>query len=392
MKWSSWIEVNLDSLAHNYNQLVSLTTAELCPVVKSDAYGHGAPVVVRFLHRLGAKLFAVSSVEEALTIRELSQAPLLLLTPPLHEQIPLVIKHRLIPTIESAEQVSLFERAADKHFPLPVHLKVDTGLGRLGIKPNDAVALGERIARSAKLQLAGVFTHFAEGSSSSRTARQLRTFLAVKEAFAQAGLNNLIWHAANSAAFCLGPHTHLDMVRIGTLLYGQGKGADELQLKETWALYAKVISVRRISAGSSVGYGGTYKAHRDMLVGVVPIGYSDGFTMEPQSTPAVQTARVVSRIVKGEKPQAFVDGQPVAVVGKAAMNLTILDLSAVPHPSPGLPVRLIARRASINRDLPKVYLKDGKPYCTWWNGRLYHPSAQPFDRTHSNLYDRVRML
>ena len=131
MKWSSWIEVNLDSLAHNYKQLVSLTTAELCPVVKSDAYGHGAPVVVRFLHRLGAKLFAVSSVEEALTIRELSRAPLLLLTPPLHEQIPLVIKHRLIPTIESAEQVSLFERAADKHFPLPVHLKVDTGLGRL---------------------------------------------------------------------------------------------------------------------------------------------------------------------------------------------------------------------------------------------------------------------
>lgn len=392
MNWSSWIEVNLDSLANNYNQIRTQTKANVCPVVKADAYGHGAPVVVRFLYSLGVDLFAVSNVEEALAIRELSQAPLLLLTPPLKDQLPLVIKHRLIPTIDSTAQVAALEEAADKHNPLSVHLKVDTGFGRLGIHPRDALSLAERIVRSPNLQLVGVFTHFSGLDSRTITEQQLRTFLSLRKSFAEAGLAGLLWHAANSAAFCQGPHTHLDMVRIGTLLYGQGKGAAELDLKETWTLYTRVIAVKEISAGSRIGYGGTFKARQDMVVGVVPIGYADGFTVEPQSTPAVQTVRVISRIVKGEKPLAYIGDQQVPVIGKPGMNLTILDLSQVPQPVPGMQVRINARRTTISRGLPKVYLRNKKPYCIWWNGRLYNPTDKVFDRTSANLYDRVRIF
>ena len=133
MNWGSWIEVDLDALAHNFREIQAQTGASVCPVVKGDAYGHGAPMVVRHLAKYGAQCFAVGDVEEALTVRAHSQAPLLLLTPPLPEQVPEVIKYRLIPTVVSAELAeTLAGAAAARRLRLPVHLKVDTGLGRRG--------------------------------------------------------------------------------------------------------------------------------------------------------------------------------------------------------------------------------------------------------------------
>lgn len=400
MNWTTWIEVNLDALAHNLKEIQAQTNAHVCVVVKGDAYGHGAPVVVHWLQRQGTRLFAVSDVEEALAIRSVSQAPLLLLGPPLVEQLPLVVKKRLIPTIMDFHLIEPLERLASlSGIKQPVHLKVDTGLGRLGVTPENALALAMRIARSPSLILEGVFTHFADGADRGQTGRQLRVFLSLKALFAEAGITSPIWHAANSPAFCLGHHTHLDMVRIGTLLYGQGYSGTTMSLKETWSLLTRVIAVKEVRAGSKIGYGGTYRAKKDMVVGVIPVGYSDGLDIEPRSTVGVQIRRTLTRIIRPTISPAYVGDFRVPIVGKVGMNLTCIDLSGLDEVELGMIVRLEARRTTINRRLPKVYVHDEKPHFLWWNNRLHRASSSApltnqgtFDRTNGSLYDQVSSL
>ncbi len=382
MNWSAWIEVDLDALAHNFREIQSQTKAQVCPVVKGDAYGHGAPVVVRHLSKECAACFAVGSVEEALTVRTISQAPLLLLTPPFPEHVEAVVRYRLTPTVTSSALVDKLAQAVGRRSqPLPVHMKVDTGLGRLGVHPQDAVPLAKHITSFPNLKLAGVYTHFADGSNHTTTDKQMQEFLRLRERLTQDGFSGIIWHAANSRAFCLSPKTHLDMVRIGTLLYGQGYAGARMVLKDTWALYAKVVSVRHFPAGSRLGYGGTFHARRPITVGVVPVGYGDGLQLEPRSTPAVQIRRTVRSLLLRGQGEAFLNKQPLPIVGKVGMNLTCLDLSGVPNPKPGMVVRLEARRATISRGLPKVYKQGGRVICIWWQGRLMVPSE--FDRINS---------
>ncbi|MGI6149148.1 MAG: alanine racemase [Limnochordia bacterium] len=379
MNWSTWIEVDLDALRHNFLQIRSRTAARICLVVKADAYGHGAPMVVAHLYKHGAQSFAVSDLEEATAIRSASQAPLLLLSPPLPDQASLVVKHRLMATVTSLPLVEALARHAwASRTRLQIHLKVDTGLGRLGVAPRDALSLALKIVSLRSLKLAGVFTHFSAGSNRRQTEKQLQELLNLKQAFTEAGLTGLTWHAANSAAFCQGPHTHLDMVRIGTMLYGQGECGRHMTLRDTWAFYARLIAVKQVQAGSRIGYGGTYRARRRMTVGVIPVGYSDGFHLEPLSTPAVQLRRAVSRLVGLGSCSAFADGSPLPVVGKVGMNLTCLDLSAVPEAEPGLVVRLAARRTTISRRIPKVYLEQGRVVAVWCGGQSIQPQA--FDR------------
>lgn len=378
MNWGSWIEVDLDALAHNFREIQAQTGASVCPVVKGDAYGHGAPMVVRHLAKYGAQCFAVGDVEEALTVRAHSQAPLLLLTPPLPEQVPEVIKYRLIPTVVSAELAeTLAGAAAARRLRLPVHLKVDTGLGRLGVLPKDALPLAKLIAGFPSLKLAGLYTHFADGTNRARTERQLKELLQIRDLLSREGITNVIWHAANSPGFCLGPHTHLDMVRIGTLLYGQGYSGSRMELKDTWKLYARVIAVKEIPAGSLIGYGGTYRAPENMVIGVIPVGYSHGLQLEPESTVGVQFRRALRRLARPSQDCAFLGEQPLPIVGKVGMNLTCLDLRGAANPRPGLVVRLHARRATISRGIAKAYITRGRVIAYWRDRRFFLPA---FDR------------
>ena len=325
MNWGSWIEVDLDALAHNFREIQAQTGAQLpCGkgCLRARCSNGGAP-----FGQIGAQCFAVGDVEEALTVRAHSQAPLLLLTPPLPEQVPEVIKYRLIPTVVSAELAeTLAGAAAARRLRLPVHLKVDTGLGRLGVLPKDALPLAKLIAGFPSLKLAGLYTHFADGTNRARTERQLKELLQIRDLLSREGITNVIWHAANSPGFCLGPHTHLDMVRIGTLLYGQGYSGSRMKLKDTWKLYARVIAVKEIPAGSLIGYGGTYRAPENMVIGVIPVGYSHGLQLEPESTVGVQFRRALRRLARPSQDCAFLGEQPLPIVGKVGMNLTCLDL------------------------------------------------------------------
>lgn len=378
MNLTTWIEVDLDALAHNFYQLRAHTEAQVCPVVKGDAYGHGAPVVVRHLAAGGARLFAVADLDEALAVRSLSQAPLLLLAPPLPQQAAQVVRHRFIPTVTSWEGAQALAASAAAHrVKLPVHLKVDTGMGRLGVLPHQAVGLAKRIAQEGHLELAGVYTHFADGSDRRNTERQLRELLQVREALRREGVTAVLWHAAASRAFCLSRNTHLDMVRIGTLLYGQGGSSCGLPLKDTWKLYTTVIAVKSVPAGHSIGYGGDYRAPRPMVIGIIPVGYAHGFQVEPETVPCLQLKRSLRTALQGRVPSAFLGELPLPVVGRVGMTLTCLDLSSVEHPKPGMVVRLEARRTTVSPHVPKAYIKDGRISAIWRDGRLVVPE---FDR------------
>ena len=250
-------------------------------------------MVVRHLAKYGAQCFAVGDVEEALTVRAHSQAPLLLLTPPLPEQVPEVIKYRLIPTVVSAELAeTLAGAAAARRLRLPVHLKVDTGLGRLGVLPKDALPLAKLIAGFPSLKLAGLYTHFADGTNRARTERQLKELLQIRDLLSREGITNVIWHAANSPGFCLGPHTHLDMVRIGTLLYGQGYS----RLPHGAQRYLEAYAGHCGEGNSSWELDWLWRdlsAPENMVIGVIPVGYSHGLQLEPESTVECSSCRAL---------------------------------------------------------------------------------------------------
>ncbi|NLL43775.1 MAG: alanine racemase [Firmicutes bacterium] len=378
--YSSWIEVDLSALEHNLALIRRHSQVPVLPVLKGNAYGHGASVTAAFLASRGLPLLAVGDLTEALDIGQAPQTSILVLSPPLPEQLPLAVRHRLHITATSPELVqSLSSLAQGRNQKVTVHIKVDTGFGRLGAAPEELVPLVKEIKKCPYLKLGGIFTHFpAAGGDRIFTAQQLNLFLKLKEEVCALGdCDDVLWHAANSAAFLTLPSSHLDLVRIGTLLYGQSPvsvGA-EWDFRTTWQFKTRIVQIRTLPKGHSVGYGRKYRTKKPARIGVIPVGYSHGLELEPLTTPLRQIKHALGQGLKGQH-FVFHPMGPLPILGRVGMGLTTVDLSKTPDVYLGDSVTLSMRRVTASAHVPRIYYLAGKVKCILANHEVLSPTGR----------------
>jgi alanine racemase len=373
------VEVDLDAVEHNVREVRKLVgdDVRVMAVVKADAYGHGAVETSKAVVAAGADAVAVTRLEEALELRAAGVThPILVFDstlPELAEQAVAANLEQTVCTTELAEAMS--RAAAGQGKTARVHVKVDTGMGRLGILPKDASAFVGRIASLPAIEVAGTYTHFATAIERDlgQTRGQLRTLQSVLAELRAAGLPVGLAHAANSAALVRLPESRLDMVRPGTLLYGQYPSRfvpKMLDLRETWRLVARISFVKSLPPGHAVGYGAEFRTRRESIIAIVPIGYADGLTMAPESLLRRQMSlsRQLLSIVRPRIPlQVVIHGRKAPIVGRVAMQMCAVDVTDIPGVQVGDQVVLPARRLAVSSRVPKVYVR----------GRLTDDDDQP---------------
>ncbi len=282
----AWAEVDRGAVAHNTASMARLVApSEVLAVVKADGYGHGAvPVALAVLHA-GATWLGVALVEEGVTLRDSGiEAPVLVLSEPSPAAMELAARFNLVPTVYTHAGVEAAGRAARSigaSHRLPLHLKVDTGMHRVGSRPEDAVPLARAVAAHPGLTLDGIYTHcaVADEPEDPFTWEQLVRFSAVLDELGAAGLRPRLVHAANSAGAIAHPQSRYDLVRVGIALYGipPAPALDgAVELRPAMSLKASVSMVKTVPAGDGISYGLRYRFERDSTVATVPIGYADG--------------------------------------------------------------------------------------------------------------------
>ena len=319
----TWVEIDLGAIRHNVNVLSELVApAALMAIVKADAYGHGAVPVARAALEAGASALGVALVEEGVHLRDAGiDAPILVLSEPAPDAATEVVARALTPVVYTEVGIDALAKAVTEEGrgPLGVHLKVDTGMHRVGVAADDVVALATRVDRHRELVLEGVCTHFAVADEPERgyTEVQLERFATARRALAGAGVNAGMVHAANSAAAIGFPASRFDMVRMGIAIYGvtpgPGIGAD-LGLQPALALRSRVSHVKRLRRGDAVSYGLRYELSHDATIVTVPIGYADG----------------ISRNLGAVGAEALLHGRRFPIAGTVTMDQLLLDVGDEP--------------------------------------------------------------
>ncbi|MBQ7778075.1 MAG: alanine racemase [Oscillibacter sp.] len=341
----TWAEIDLDALEHNYRRAREIVGpgVKYLGVVKADAYGHGAVQVARKLEQLGTDYLAVSSLDEARELRHGGvNAPILILghTPP--EMVPELIRYRITQAVSALSKAREYSaQAVACGGTLKVHMKVDTGMSRLGFLVRgrhfeggvqgilDACAL-------PGLETEGIFTHFAvsdadDEPSEEYTHEQFAVFMAVIGALAERGCTFAIRHCANSGALARYPEMYLDMVRPGIALYGMGADAEPLGLRPVMRLMSSVSTIKVHDPDTDVSYGRLYRTEGKERVGVLPIGYADGFFRALSGRVSVMT-----------------DSGPAPQLGRICMDMCMVDLTDLPDVHVGDTVEIFGRRQSVD--------------------------------------------
>jgi alanine racemase len=331
-----WAEVDLNAYAHNITELGRITGngARLMAVVKADGYGHGAIEVAREALKSGAQNLGVARINEAVQLREAGlQAPILIFGYTLPDLAQTLIRYDLTQTVYSFAAANFLSGLAARHGKkIKVHIKVDSGMGRLGLMlntpssgrtsnrpPLNPIQEVLSISRLPGLMVEGIFTHFAtaDGADKSYANRQLEGFLDFVNRLRRAGLTPPIKHAANSAALIDMPDAHLDMVRPGIATYGlypsDEVNKSRVNLKPVMTLKSKIIHLKKVPAGFNISYGITHQTKKTTTIATVPVGYADGF-----------------RRLLSNRGHMLVHGQKVPIVGRICMDLTMLDVGSVP--------------------------------------------------------------
>jgi alanine racemase len=332
-------EIDLSAIRDNLRAIRSLIgpAVEIIATVKADAYGHGAVPVARTLAAEGVKRFGVALVEEGVALREAGiPGEILVLGAVLPEQAPEIAERGFemalsdIPFARRLDEVS--RRQGGR--PTGVHVKLDTGLGRLGFPAERALEAFRELAGLRGLRLLGAMTHFASADEADAgaafTRGQMAAFLKIREAAAAAGIRPPLWHAAGSAGILLHPDSHLDAVRPGIALYG-GVPAAQLppstKLRQAMTLKTRILLVRDFPAGATLGYGRTFRTARPSRIASLPIGYADGFSR-----------------ANSNKGQALVRGRRAPIVGRVSMDIVMLDVTDIPGAATGDEVVLYGRQ------------------------------------------------
>jgi alanine racemase len=371
---STWVEVDLDALASNLEIVRKLIgpSVKIHLVVKADAYGHGATPVARIAQEMGCHSVGVATLDEGIELRrEGITLPIVMLSPSLPFEAERIVEHDLSPALGDADVARAIGRAAVARGRIcACHVEIDTGMGRSGIEPDQAVEFLRRIVREPGLRLAGIFTHFPKadaGDGAGAVARQLDTFAGVAAACRAAGIDPGILHAANSAAIVNHPASHLDMVRPGILAYGVATAeiAAPAGLRPVMRFATRLVQVRDMPAGHPISYGGDFVTPERMRVGTAAVGYGHGYPWALSG-----------------KGSALVRGCRAPILGRVTMDTTVLDLRGIPDAAHGdevvlfgeqsgheIPVGELARLAGtvpyelligIGRRVPRVWLRQGR--------------------------------
>lgn len=284
-KSSTWIEIDRHALIHNLTQIEETLQpgAEIFAVVKANAYGHGLIEVVRCLEGKVA-YFGVATIDEALAIRRFEiDTPVLLFGIPLPDAVEAAIHSRVslsVSDFEQAEEISAIAKQIQK--PAVVHVKVDTGMGRLGIRGSTALETIARIASLDLIELEGIYTHFSQGEDEKDTFTkgQINSFVQTVSKLSSKGVHFAYRHAANSTGILNHREAHFNLVRPGITLYGISPSvalSHKLDLRSVLSWRARIIAIKKIGRGESVGYGRSFKAAEETTIGVLPVGYSSGY-------------------------------------------------------------------------------------------------------------------
>jgi len=337
-----WADVSLSALSHNLHAIRDFVNPKsekraaprkvLC-IVKGNGYGHGGPQVAKALERAGADWFGVTGATEGEQIREAGvRKPILALTSFWRGEEAQLLANNISPAIIRCEQLAALDSAAAKRKfakrSAGFHLKIDTGMNRLGIAPTDIECFARQYEKSSRLKLEGVFTHFAssevfDGPVAAQNRRQEESFYKAVERLRSLGIDPGIVHLANSAAIASRPETWADMVRPGAILYGYHPGYDpierrvqaekELPLRPVMSLRARIINIRNVPPGDGVGYGSKFLPARASKIAVLAAGYGDG----------------IHRSL-GNKGSVLVRSVLAPIVGIVSMDVTMIDVTDVP--------------------------------------------------------------
>ena len=311
----TWVEINLAGLEHNYKQIrkaISRATG-IIACVKADAYGHGAGPVSQRLVSLGVEYLAVASIDEAITLRkEGIKTPILVLGMVLPAYVSPLFKYGITQTVctwDLAEAIS--KHAAYFKKQAKIHIKVDTGMGRLGFAYNEAYDLVREIAKLKFLKIEGIFTHFPSADSDMAfTRHQVDIFNKLITRLEKSGIRIPMHHAANSMGILHYKNSHLNFVRPGLILYGlYPKKGLKIDLRPVMSLKTKVVFTKRVSKGEGISYGHSYHTKKDTTIVTLPIGYGDGY---PRSL--------------SNKADVLIAGQRFKISGKVCMDHILVDV------------------------------------------------------------------
>jgi alanine racemase len=336
----TYAEIDLRAIAENVTLACRLAgpTTRVMAVVKADAYGHGAVPVAKAALDAGAHCLGVAIPEEAEALRKAGiDCRILVLGPVASEQADLVAEHTLDQCVFDPAQAEALDRAARaRGRVLALHLKVDTGMGRVGLHPRDVRRVAEKILTLRSVRLEGLMTHFADADAEDPgfAREQLATFAEAARDLAAVPLGGTpLRHAANSAGLLFIPEARLDLVRPGIMLYGchpRGRPAPpEPKLWPALRLRTEVIQLKDVIRGGSVSYGRTFVAPRDVLVATLPVGYADG------------CGRLMSN-----RGHVLIRGRRAPIIGRVCMDMTMVDVTGLPDVRVGDEAVLIGRQGA----------------------------------------------
>jgi alanine racemase len=338
----AWVEIDLAALAHNVRQIKGLLAfnIQIMAVVKADAYGHGSIDIARILVSEGVEWLAVATVTEGIELRQAGMVvPILILGGVNSDlQVQAIVKWRLQPTICTIDQAILISKAIARLNPsqsVPVQLKLDTGMSRLGADWQAAVSFFEKVVQLPYLEISGLYSHLATADEIDPTVMEMQVdrFEQATTAISQAGHSLPMLHLANSAGILVSDRLHYQLVRPGLILYGLCPAPNlqsKLDLQPVLSVRARVNQIKDITAGTGVSYGYRFIADRDLRLAVVDIGYADGIPR-----------RLSNRM------QVAIRGQLVPQIGSITMDRIMLDITQIPNLQVGEIATILGRDGDV---------------------------------------------
>lgn len=335
----TWTEINLDNLAFNFHSAKKFIGSDVkyMAVVKADGYGHGAVECARRLEAEGIDWFGVALPEEGIELRKSGIRKLILCLGSFWEgQENAILNYNLTPVIYRLENAESLNRAAEERgTSVDIHIKIDTGMGRIGVRFDEAADFADRIKGLPALRVQGLMTHFASADDLGQnefTALQIERFNRAVSIFEEKGFRPVYKDLANSPGAVVHPESRQTMVRLGGILYGLGgdvlpKAAAKPELKPVLSLHSRIAHLKTVPEGETLGYGRTFRTEKESLIATIPIGYQDGYSRVLSNT---------GRVIVG--------GAVVPVVGRISMDWTLVDVSDVPGAGVGDEVILIGER------------------------------------------------
>ena len=380
MNTRTWAEIDLDALKFNIEEIRKITNknAMVMAVVKADGYGHGAIECSKLLLSNGADRLAVSCFDEAIQLRRAGiDAPILILGASFDEEADQIVENDITACVFSCEFAKVLSQSAQKHSKTAkIHIKIDTGMSRLGYvaDDDDEKVVNEiiKISELSGIEIEGLFSHLSTADELDRsyTKLQFERFITLCRLVEERGLNIPVKHIANSAAIMMYPEMHLDMVRAGNIIYGLYPSDEvdkkRLELKKVMTLKSRITMVKELKKDRGVSYGKMYITEKETKIATVPVGYADGYT----------------RMLNG-KAKMLANGTPVDVIGKICMDQCMIDVTNVHNIKAGDEVVIFGADTvtadtlandigtinyeivcMISKRIPRIYIKDGRTVGT----------------------------